>query len=770
MHFISQFRRMFGDEIEEFHSPLVSMPYYVNVVTLMKEQAAIRIQTAFRRHWKRPLYVLSWHSSAFSFEPDAEVIQLMRELSGWAYLKRRSECTGDFNDVEKLHWEEYMDKKTLELFYWQEDNNMFRWDKPKYNDADSYKALEYFKVNQEVLYITPSKEEVLCVIIKIRFDDETGEDMYDVCKKFDPTAVFKWIRRIQLKTPPLEGDEYILMRLEVRWKKALRRQREADERKAKKEYQAKLSRAMARFNLGLPVDDDISDAAKIQRAKTLRIGQEIRDVEDNHEYTVGAKRRQQVVSTLEELRKDASLHLSRADYLRISRQLDLKLRMDEKLELSHAIRRELTRRKEIYKLRTESTESYLRDKEEPMTTPRSQVRRSVIRHLNMCMSRQERCYMICQWGCGDWIQVGQKQIDHQTNLCPKRIIGCTLGCAVKLAEEVWHKMAGEVCPECVSTKQQSSKDQASNSKHLIESHPALSNMNVLMDGMTFQQYHEEEECVKRLIDCPQHCLEFVVFDQLETHLKEFCTKRPAKPLVCRIGCGVTFGGLVESLIEAEDDRLLHELEQCEFRIVRCNWKFEDGTVCAAQMPYKDREHHRSVVRWYPVQLYLSLHRVWYFRDYHLEIMGSRTYTVAGSYVYRVPKNVKRLKIQVWGAGGGSGYFWDRRGGAGGGGAFVECILNVEPFEILEIVVGSGGGAGVQGTEVELADIEQFRKKAAASGAIGKKVTFQEKQAAEAIDVAVIDAKCGVALGKDFSPLLPSHFHIGINTVIRFVRW
>jgi hypothetical protein len=422
MHFISQFRRMFGDEIEEFHSPLVSMPYYVNVVTLMKEQAAIRIQTAFRRHWKRPLYVLSWHSSAFSFEPDAEVIQLMRELSGWAYLKRRSECTGDFNDVEKLHWEEYMDKKTLELFYWQEDNNMFRWDKPKYNDADSYKALEYFKVNQEVLYITPSKEEVLCVIIKIRFDDETGEDMYDVCKKFDPTAVFKWIRRIQLKTPPLEGDEYILMRLEVRWKKALRRQREADERKAKKEYQAKLSRAMARFNLGLPVDDDISDAAKIQRAKTLRIGQEIRDVEDNHEYTVGAKRRQQVVSTLEELRKDASLHLSRADYLRISRQLDLKLRMDEKLELSHAIRRELTRRKEIYKLRTESTESYLRDKEEPMTTPRSQVRRSVIRHLNMCMSRQERCYMICQWGCGDWIQVGQKQIDHQTNLCPKRII------------------------------------------------------------------------------------------------------------------------------------------------------------------------------------------------------------------------------------------------------------------------------------------------------------------------------------------------------------
>lgn len=40
-----------------------------------------------------------------------------------------------------------------------------------------------------------------------------------------------------------------------------------------------------------------------------------------------------------------------------------------------------------------------------------------------------------------------------------------------------------------------------------------------------------------------------------------------------------------------------------------------------------------------------------------------------------------------GAGGGSGFFYNRRGGSGGGGAFIEAIINVEPYEVLEVVVG-----------------------------------------------------------------------------------
>ena len=96
------------------------------------------------------------------------------------------------------------------------------------------------------------------------------------------------------------------------------------------------------------------------------------------------------------------------------------------------------------------------------------------------------------------------------------------------------------------------------------------------DGVTVQQYHETEECPKRVVSCPRNCMEWVCFEILDKHMNELCTKRPAKPIYCRLGCNCSFGGLVEKLIEAEDERLMHETEECEYRMVRCNWQY-DGT-------------------------------------------------------------------------------------------------------------------------------------------------------------------------------------------------
>ena len=48
------------------------------------------------------------------------------------------------------------------------------------------------------------------------------------------------------------------------------------------------------------------------------------------------------------------------------------------------------------------------------------------------------------------------------------------------------------------------------------------------------------------------------------------------------------------------------------------------------------------------------------RDYHLALQGISTYLVAGTYIYNVPKRVNRLKIQVWGGGGGAGHFKNRK--------------------------------------------------------------------------------------------------------------
>lgn len=281
--------------------------------------------------------------------------------------------------------------------------------------------------------------------------------------------------------------------------------------------------------------------------------------------------------------------------------------------------------------------------------------------------------MICEWGCQEWVKVGFEQIDHQLRRCPKRILACTLGCPLKLSEEDWLKQKftkskEELLEEALTTTLETKAD---------------SN-----DGVTVQQYHETEECPKRIVACPRNCMEWVSYESLEKHMNELCTKRPAKPIFCRLGCNCSFGGLVEKLIEAEDERLMHETEECDYRVVRCTWQFDDGRVCAAQMPANERNDHR---------------------EYHLLLLGITLYKVPGTYMYTIPKKTFKVKIQLWGGGGGSGYFFNRQGGSGGGGAFVEAMVAVQPYDILEIVVASGGGGGAAGTEVEIADINLMRQ-------------------------------------------------------------
>jgi hypothetical protein len=115
-------------------------------------------------------------------------------------------------------------------------------------------------------------------------------------------------------------------------------------------------------------------------------------------------------------------------------------------------------------------------------------------------------------------------------------------------------------------------------------------------------------------------------------------------------------------------------------------------------------------------------------------IGIHTYNVAGTYLYRVARNVTKLKVQVWGGGGGSGFFYQRRSGNGGGGCFVEAIINVQPFSVLEIVVGGGGCGGVRGTEIEAVDINKLRQEVK---------TDKEKHSYHSV---VIDSQSGVALG------------------------
>lgn len=75
---------------------------------------------------------------------------------------------------------------------------------------------------------------------------------------------------------------------------------------------------------------------------------------------------------------------------------------------------------------------------------------------------------------------------------------------------------------------------------------------------------------------------------------------------------------------------------------------------------------------------------------------------------------------------------------------MEAILNVEPYDVLEVVVGAGGQAGVRGTEIEAVSVgvQRVHARAVRKSARGEVLTEEEAT----VDTQVIDSSCGVALG------------------------
>lgn len=108
-----------------------------------------------------------------------------------------------------------------------------------------------------------------------------------------------------------------------------------------------------------------------------------------------------------------------------------------------------------------------------------------------------------------------------------------------------------------------------------------------------------------------------------------CPKRPGKVLHCRLDCGHSFGGRIEEQLDAEEERYIHEAEDCELRMVRCTWRYGGGKTCGAMVVAKDRNLHR---------------------DEHIILTGVAVYKTPGLFTYKVPDKVTHIKIQVWGAG------------------------------------------------------------------------------------------------------------------------
>jgi hypothetical protein len=720
---------------EEMLHVRTQMVYYVDALQLAREKAANKIQTFARNRLRLQFppqtMPFLWVSQAFTQSACDEVAKEMRIRGAWAYMRRRAVSKGDFLDVEGNEWDEYVDNETSEYFYWCEDDNLYQWDKPPLPQKTKI-VVDYLKIGEEVYFRFPGKRtDDVCVITRLRFDDQDGGDMYDLTHKYDAKYTARWVSRLRIKKLPTGGDMLAQLREERGWRNILARQRDAEERRKKRDAEKKLAEDLQRLEdirTGkMLTGGKVSDQARMIMGRAKRAEKEsevIRREIDQREGVARRDRMRDIVSKIKAENLEQGIRLSRADILALERTTMVKLIMEERIEKRNALRFELLARKRAVEQRSIDAESALREAETKMTTPRSIIRRRVMRRVHFAMKRQDDNYLVCEWGCQDWVRNGFDMIDHQLKRCSKRILGCQLLCTLKMSEEDWMK------PQFTLTQEELDELALREIKRQDEGISVESDhADLLKDKVSRQQYHETEECIKRLVVCPRQCLEWVVFEKLQHHLDELCTKRPADPIFCRLGCGAVFGGDVDKMIQSEDERMEHETEQCDLRMVRCNWQFPDGNMCAAQMRACDRQEHR---------------------DYHLLLVGVTTHTVAGTHLYKVPKRINKLKIQLWGAGGGSGNFLSRQGGNGGGGAFVEAIIDVEPYDVLEIVIGTGGCAGASGSEIEPADVDEQRAamkvRRTAEMFLSRDERLDPNRKVEMADFSASAAACGITLG------------------------
>ena len=576
------------------------------------------------------------------------MVKEFEDLNGWTYIRRRSTFIGEFNSALGEEWEEYMDSVSSEYLYWHEDSNSHQWVKPPLN-TKTEEASKNFKVDDEVMFrFTGDYKDDIGIITTLRQDDETGEMMYDVVRtvikdfkryKMENAVPEKWVARFRLKKPILDKEALMLHKLDIQLTEVLRRAKAADERKKKKQKQEKMNEALSKIRerlLAVQVEEEsdgivtlkddaastsvnqvAAQTAKEKQSASMSAAQllanaRIRRAKQETLETIAEKerkdavRRKDAVNLIVESKKSENQNLTRSEVLSLQRAIDMKLQMEYIIIERNLVQKELIQRNIERKQKIDETEEMLRCFECNMTTPRSLIRRRLLRRVHSAIDRQNNCYVICDWGCGDFVKSGQDQSEHQSSRCPKRIIGCALLCPIKLSQEQWFAPVRltQQDVDAARLKEFQTNNETSITNELsgipeVKSQfanviekpvgPGLGNdikpedEEHIFEGMTVQQYHEQLGCPKRLVPCPLMCLEWLRFEILDNHIQVLCVKRPAKSIHCRLGCGAFFGGTTEKLIEAEEERHIHEEDQCMNRVVRCIWKFDDGRQCAAQM-------------------------------------------------------------------------------------------------------------------------------------------------------------------------------------------
>lgn len=82
-------------------------------------------------------------------------------------------------------------------------------------------------------------------------------------------------------------------------------------------------------------------------------------------------------------------------------------------------------------------EEYLQDLEQRASTPRSLQRRIVIREVHRAVRRWKQGKFVCDSGCREWVSFGTEREVHLMQRCRLREVYCSLECGLHMTDDEW---------------------------------------------------------------------------------------------------------------------------------------------------------------------------------------------------------------------------------------------------------------------------------------------------------------------------------------------
>jgi hypothetical protein len=237
-------------------------------------------------------------------------------------------------DVDYYEWEELMDQESADFFYWQEDMDAYSWDKPPVPKTVYATKIKPLEVGEKVTHKFPGKEgEEVCTVMRVRKDDQTNEDMYDLQHDVQPIYV-KWVPRYKIKKIAKSGEELILALSASQWKKQIRRQREKEKRqraqarqKRMEEEKAKRGKTVVSKSAGSASMSIASSADEVERARILRSRAEKLQLQEERNAVMLAKREVAFAALMKEM-EEMNKKLSKSELISLQRSISLKLEVE----------------------------------------------------------------------------------------------------------------------------------------------------------------------------------------------------------------------------------------------------------------------------------------------------------------------------------------------------------------------------------------------------------------------------------------------------------